>query len=58
MTKPLTPEGKRVLALTEQGLHERAVARRLGLTVRLVRMHVAAARVRSRRRGEPAKRSS
>jgi DNA-binding CsgD family transcriptional regulator len=54
VTKPLTPEGKRVLALTEQGLHERAVARRLGLTVRVVRMHVAAARQRARRRGEAA----
>lgn len=55
MTKPLTPEGKRVLALTEQGLHERAVARRLGLTVRVVRMHVAAARQREGRRDEAAR---
>ena len=50
MTKPLTPQGRRILELSERGLHERAIARRVGVTVHMVRMHLAAAAARAGRR--------
>ncbi len=43
MTKPLTAEGQRILELAERGMHERAIARRVGVSVHVVRMHLAAA---------------
>ncbi len=51
MTKPLTADGRRILELAGRGLHERAIARRVGVSVHVVRMHLAAAKQRAAQAG-------